>query len=56
MEIRADWAVVEQIEFQQLQKLSAAPPEPEELYVIILHLIKIIYSYANTRIGTLRVQ
>jgi translation initiation factor 3 subunit D len=32
VEIRADWAVVEQIEFQQLQKLSAAPPEPEELY------------------------
>eukprot|EP00026_Physarum_polycephalum_P005671 Phypoly_transcript_05706.p1 GENE.Phypoly_transcript_05706~~Phypoly_transcript_05706.p1 ORF type:complete len:594 (+),score=140.36 Phypoly_transcript_05706:52-1782(+) len=32
VEIKADWAVVEQIEFSQLQKASFTPPEPEELY------------------------
>lgn len=32
VDIRPDWTVVEQIEFQQLQKVSTTVPEPEELY------------------------
>ena len=35
VEIKSEWTVVEQIEFSQLQKASFAPPEPEELYVLI---------------------